>query len=161
MLEIDQNMQENDSSNFESIDQNNSKRIFELMANNQIVTSIDKYNVALILQRTNAMFCDGILKNISPENFLLAYSLSNSAYNEGLEDAAYMVALNQDRYLLFTLRYQKYGTQKIYDDKSDSFMWAPIDSTTTDIERAKHGVPNLQVLLAQTPMKTFESNQND
>ena len=121
MIEVDQKMRQEDTTDFELIDQKHRKRVFELLA----------------------------------ENFLLAYCLSNSAYNEGYKQAAYMVALNQDRYLLYTLGYQKYGTQKIYDEKSDSFLWAPIDSTTTDVERAKYGVPNKKVLLEQALMKNF------
>tara|TARA_R110000868_G_scaffold131361_4_gene341405 strand:+ start:4921 stop:5490 length:570 start_codon:yes stop_codon:yes gene_type:complete len=155
MIEVDQKMRQEDTTDFELIDQKHRKRVFELLAENQIKTPIDKYNAALILQHTNAIYCDNMLKSISPENFLLAYCLSNSAYNEGYKQAAYMVALNQDRYLLYTLGYQKYGTQKIYDEKSDSFLWAPIDSTTTDVERAKYGVPNKKVLLEQALMKNF------
>jgi len=55
--------------------------------------------------------------------------------------------------LFFTQGYQKYGTQKIYDEESDSFLWAPIDSTTTDEERIKYNVPPIKELLKQCKMK--------
>jgi hypothetical protein len=52
--------------------------------------------------------------------------LAKSAKESGLKNGAYMVAATFDRYLLYTEGYQKYGTQKIADEKTNNFVWAPI-----------------------------------
>jgi len=155
MLVADQEVRNDENANYEPTDLRHRRRIFELLADNKIVTNSDKFNAALILQHTGVIYCNDVLKSNSAENFLLAYSLSNSAYNSGFQKAANLVAANYDRYLLFTKGYQKYGTQKVYDEKSDSFLWAPIDSLTTDAERAKYSLPKIEELLKQAKMKKF------
>jgi len=155
MLVTDQKLRSDENADYEPTDLKHRTRIFELLADNKIITNTDKFNAALILQHTGVTYCNNILTSNSPENFLLAYSLANSAYNSGFQKAANLVAANYDRYLLFTKGYQKYGTQKVFDEKSDSFLWAPIDSLTTDAERAKYNVPNIEVLLKQAQMKKY------
>lgn len=153
MVEIDQKMRQNDNGNYEEKDKSHRKRVMELLVDGKIKTPTDKLNAALILQHTSVVYCNDELKSISPENYLLGYILSTSAYDAGEKKAASFVALTYDRYLLFTEGYQKYGTQKVYDEKSDSFLWAPIDSTTTDEERAKYNIAPLSELLKQCKIK--------
>ncbi len=155
MLAIDQKIRNDENANYEETDKKHRRRIFELLAENKIITNNDKFNSALILQHTGVIYCDNNLRSESSENYLLAYTLSNSAFQSGMQKAANLVAANYDRYLLFTEGYQKYGTQKVYDEETDSFLWAPIDSLTTDAERKKYNVSDLKTLLEQAKMKRF------
>jgi hypothetical protein len=153
MVEIDQKMRLNDEKNYEGKDREHRKKVMELLVNGKIITPTDKLNAALLLQHTSAIYCNNELKSHSPENFLLAYILSKSAYDTGEIKAASYVAITYDRYLFFTEGYQKYGTQKVYDEETDSFLWAPIDTTTTDEERVKYNVAPLSELLKQCGVK--------
>lgn len=153
MVKRDQEIREpNFDEPTEPIDQTHREKVFELLAKNEIKTNADKLNAALILQHTALTFCNGELKSINPENYLLAHKLSLEVFNNGGE-VGNMVAITLDRYLTFTQGYQKYGTQQLYDEGSDSMYWVPIDSTTTDKERATHQVEPLKQLLKQAPMK--------
>lgn len=61
-----------------------------------------------------------------------------------------MAALNYDRYLLYTKGYQKYGTQRVFDDEGNEFI-APIDTIlATDEERMKYNVESLLELKKNT-----------
>lgn len=142
----------------EDYDKKHREQIFQLLAENKIITAKDKYRAALILQHTAAKFCDGALTSISPENFLLAYKLSSTALSmlENEKDTATlrngyiqrMIALNYDRYLLYSFGFQKFGTQFVFDDKTNEMLLAPIDTTlSSDSERAKYYVEPLNILL--------------
>jgi len=55
---------------------------------------------------------------------------------------------------LFTCGYQKFGTQYVFDDKTDDMVLAPIDTTLcNDVERKKHNVEPLKLLLSKNKMK--------
>lgn len=153
-----------DTVNLENYDKVHRAQLFQLLAENKVVTSRDKIRAAWILQHTAAKFCDGELTSISPENFLLAYQLSSTALaeleieNDTLtiqkENIPRIVALNYDRYLLFTFGYQKFGTQFTFDDKTGEMLLAPIDTTlSNDEERKKHNVETLNVLLTNYKLK--------
>lgn len=157
MVIKDQEMRTSDNGEpLEPADQAHRLRVMELLANGQIKTAIDKFNAALILQHTALTFCNEKLVSISPENYYLAYELCKSAFESGYKEAGYLTAATYDRYMLYTQGYQKYGTQKIYDDKTDQMLWAPIDSSTTDEERQKYNVQPLTELLKENPMKPIE-----
>ena len=70
-----------DTVNLERYDKVHREKIFQLLANGEVKTPIDKIRAAWILQHTAAKICDGELTSISPENFLLAYQLSSSAWD--------------------------------------------------------------------------------
>lgn len=159
MVQIDQKMRKDDNENFEEKDKLHRKKVMELLVSGQIITPTDKLNAALLLQHTSAIYCNNELKSHSPENFLLGYILSKSAYDAGEKKAASFVAISYDRFLFFTQGYQKYGTQKIYDEETDSFIWAPIDPNTTDEERAKYNVEPLHELLKQCKVKSNKLSQ--
>ena len=150
MVEKDQAIRmSKDVTNLEEIDQLHRNRVFELLALDSIKTNEDKINAALILQHTALEYCGDKLKSISPENYLLAYQFSKSAFNNGHKKAANFVAVTYDRYLLYTKGYQKYGTQRVFEDKTGEEVWAPIDQSTSDQERALYNVPPLDSLLAK------------
>jgi hypothetical protein len=153
-----------DTVNLENYDKIHREKTFELLANNQVKTPMDKYRAALILQHTAAKICDGQLTSLSPENFLLAFHLSSSALNElkALNDSITikkeciprMVALNYDRFLLFSVGYQKYGTQFVFDDVTGDMLLAPINTTlTNDEDRKQYQVETLEQLLTKYKMK--------
>jgi hypothetical protein len=153
-----------DTVNLEAYDKKHREKIFELLAENKIITANDKYRAALILQHTVAKFCDGELTSISPENFLLAYKLSTTALSmlEKEKDTTTlskghiqrMIALNYDRYLLYSFGFQKFGTQFVFDDKTEEMLLAPIDTTlSSDAERAKYYVEPINLLLKKYKMK--------
>lgn len=156
-----------DTVNLEDYDKIHREQIFQLLAENRVLTSKDKVRAAWILQHTAAKFCEGELTSINPENFLLAYKLSSVALSQletekdtltiRQENIPRIVALNYDRYLLFTFGYQKFGTQFVFDDKTGEMLLAPIDTTlSNDEERKKHNVEPLKILLNKyktTPMK--------
>jgi hypothetical protein len=153
-----------DTVNLEEYDKKHREQIFQLLADNKIITARDKFRAALILQHTAAKFCDGELTSISPENFLLAYKLSTTALSmlENENDTLTlrkghtqrMIALNYDRYLLYSFGYQKFGTQFVFDDKTEEMVLAPIDTTlSSDAERAKYYVEPINTLLKKYRMK--------
>jgi hypothetical protein len=148
----------------ERYDQVHRNKIFEMLANKMVITPMDQYRAALILQHTAGKFCEGQLTSVSPENFLLAYHLSSSALAslEAQQDTLTinkhnfprMVALNYDRYLLYTNGYQKYGTQFVFDDQTGEMLLAPIDTTlATDKERQKYHVKPLKELMLEHKLK--------
>lgn len=145
--------QSNSNITLEEMDQVHRARVFELIARDSIKTNKDRLNAALILQHTAIEYCFNELKSISVENYLMAYYLSKAAFDNGETKAAQFVATTFDRYLLFTKGYQKYGTQRIFDDKSGEELWAPIDENTTDAERAKYNIPPLDSLRLQYKIK--------
>lgn len=156
-----------DTVNLEAYDKVHRETIFQLLAENKVVTGKDKMRAAWILQHTAAKICEGEVTSMSPENFLLAYKLSSMALSqleaEGdtstirKENISRVVALNYDRYLLFTKGYQKFGTQFVFDDKSGEMLLAPIDSSlSNDAERAKYYVDPLKILMQKYKMKPLQ-----
>jgi hypothetical protein len=157
-----------DTVNLEDYDKIHREHIFQLLAENRVLTTKDKIRAAWILQHTAAKICDGQLTGISPENFLLAYKLSSAVLSQlekekdtltiRQENIPRIVALNYDRYLLFTFGYQKFGTQFVFDDETGEMLLAPIDTTlSNDGERKKHNVEPLNVLLNKYKIKPMPS----
>lgn len=157
-----------DTVNLEYYDKIHREQIFQLLAENRVLTTKDKIRAAWILQHTAAKICDGQLTGISPENFLLAYKLSSAVLSRlekekdtltiRQENIPRIVALNYDRYLLFTFGYQKFGTQFVFDDKTGEMLLAPIDTTlSNDGERKKYNVEPLNVLLNKYKIKPMPS----
>lgn len=153
-----------DTVNLEAYDKVHREQIFTLLAQNKVITPLDKIRAAWILQHTAAKLCEGNLTSISPENFLLAYQLSSEALLQlraendtatiRKENIPRIIALNYDRYLLFMFGYQKFGTQFVFDDVTGEMLLAPIDSTlSTDEERKLHNVEAIAQLLQKYKMK--------
>lgn len=153
-----------DTVNLEAYDKKHREQIFQLLAENKLVTPKDKVRAAWILQHTAAKYCDGEITSLSPENFLLAYQLSSAALEQltvqndtatiRKENISRVIALNLDRYLLHSFGYQKFGTQFVFDDKTGEMLLAPIDtSLSSDEERAKFNVEPLDQLLSKYKMK--------
>nr|WP_315485416.1 hypothetical protein [uncultured Undibacterium sp.] len=132
------------------------REVLELLASGGVATPIDKFNAGLVLQHTGLNFCDGKLKSISPENYLLAHFLFKDALTGGVEFARTLVAASIDRYLSFTEGRQLYGTNRVIDQTTGKELLVPIDRTISDKERAKFGVPPLAELLEKWPEQKKE-----
>ncbi len=132
------------------------KLVLAELARNAVQTPEDKTNAALVLQHTGMTFCGDKLTSLSPDNYLLAHNLAAAAFEAGYDDARFLVAQTIDRYLSMTEGYQKYGTNRFINQETGAEEWAPIDRSTTDAERAKYGVPALEILLKQFPEQKKE-----
>ncbi|RPJ55387.1 MAG: hypothetical protein EHM12_12305 [Dehalococcoidia bacterium] len=122
------------------------ERVFSLLAEGKISTPEDMYYAALLLQHTPLTMCDGRMTSLSRENYLLANMLAKASAGAGYGPARRMVAMTIDRYLWYSGRPQKYGTNSRMDEKTGENTLEPLDSTTTDEERAKWDVEPLKVL---------------
>jgi hypothetical protein len=155
-----------DTVNLEAYDKKHREQIFQLLAENKIITPNDKVKAAWILQHTAAKYCEGEISSMSPENFLLAYKLSSSALEQlkrqndtatiRKQNVPRIIALNYDRYLLYTYGFQKFGTQFVFDDTTGEMLVAPVDTTlSTDEERKRFNVEPLNQLLEKYKMKSL------
>ncbi|MCE1228616.1 MAG: hypothetical protein LWX11_03900 [Firmicutes bacterium] len=126
------------------------KRVLSLLAEGKIQDAEAKECAALILQHSGLTFCEGALKAISVDNFLLAHLLAKGAVEQGRDSARWLAAASLDRYLVFSGKPQKYGTQTVLDPKSNKMVVPPIDPVTTDEERARWHVEPLAIFLKRT-----------
>ena len=131
------------------------KQVLELLAKGAAQTPEDKYNAALVLQHTPLTFCEGRIVAKSPYNFLLAHYLAKESYEAGYSGARELVAMSMDRYLTFTQGHQKYGTNRVFNEKTGKEELVPIDREIPDSERAEYGVPPLAELLKQYPEQKY------
>ncbi|MBN2088720.1 hypothetical protein JW964_03865 [candidate division KSB1 bacterium] len=132
-------------------DEERRRRVLELLAEGAVITPLDKFNAGLVLQHTGLRFCGDEMQSLSAENYLLAHFLFRQAMKGGVKDAAYMTAASIDRYLSYTQGFQKYGTNRVFDQSTGEEYLVPIDRGVTDEERAIYGVPALQELLKNWP----------
>jgi hypothetical protein len=143
--------QENPAKGITRKDRDRGKLVLELLAKGAARTPEDKFNAALVLQHTPLIFCGKQLVSVSPDNYLLAHYLFKGSFEAGYTPARIMVANSIDRYMSMTEGRQKYGTNRITNQKTGKDEWVPIDRATPDSERAKYGVPPLVELLKQFP----------
>lgn len=105
-LEIRELDAQTDTIRLEDYDKVHRNMVFEQLSQGLVITPRDKFKASWILQHTNVTSCEGELKSISPENFLLAYHLMIAAIRDTAKFhqkvPVKMAALNYDRYLLFT-----------------------------------------------------------
>ena len=132
-------------------DEERVKIVLSLIGQGALKTPEDKFNAALILDHTPFTFCEKKLVSKSPDNYLLAHHLFQSAYENGFKDARYLIAASIDRYLSMTEGYQKYGTNRIINQETGKEELVPIDRKTPDSERIKYGVLPLAELLKRYP----------
>lgn len=125
--------------------------VLSLLAKGEVRTAADRFHAGLVLQHTSLTYCDGRLISTSPDNYLLAHHLFAEALAQGHQDARYLVAASLDRYLSFTTGEQKYGTNRLINQKTGKEELVPVDRSTADSERAKYGVPPLAELLRRFP----------
>lgn len=132
-------------------DEDRIKLVLAMIGEGSLKGPEDQYDAALVLQHTGMDFCGKQLISKSPDNYLLAHHLFRSAFEGGYKDALYLIAASLDRYLTFSAGYQKYGTNRLFDQETGKEELVPIDRKTSDEERAKYGVPPLAELLKKYP----------
>jgi hypothetical protein len=140
----------------ERTDDERVKIVLELVAKGALKGPEDQFDAALVLQHTTLLTCGDRLVSRSVDNYLIAHYLFISSYEGGYKDALYLIAASLDRYLWLTDGYQKYGTQRAFNQVTGKDELVPIDRKTTDSERAKYGVPPLAELLKQYPEQAPE-----
>ena len=104
----------------------------------QITRATDLHYAALIFQHGDC-----------PEHYQLAADLTLRAYELGNENSAWLHTAATDRYLLKIGKVQRFGTQYVTNLRG-KFVMCPVDSATTDDERAEWGLPTLEKLKART-----------
>lgn len=132
------------------------KIVLEFIGKGELKGPEDKFDAALVLQHTSMDFCDKRLVSKSADNYLIAHYLFVSAYEGGIKEARYLIAASLDRYLSMTEGYQKYGTNREFNQETRKEELVPIDRNTPDSERAKYGVPPLAELLKQYPEQALK-----
>jgi hypothetical protein len=100
----------------------------------QIIRATQLYEAAIIFQNGDC-----------PAHFQLAADLALRAHKLGDPNAGWLYAIATDRYLLNTGVLQRYGTQYTVDLEGH-FALCPVDSATTDADRAQWGLPPLAEL---------------
>ena len=140
-------------------DEERVKIVLSLVAQGELKTAEDKFNAGLILDHTPFTYCEKRLVSKSPDNYLLAHHLFQSAFAGGYKDARYLITASIDRYLSMTEGYQKYGTNRIINQATGKEEWVPIDRKTPDSERAKYGVLPLAELLKRYPEQPQKNPQ--
>ncbi len=111
--------------------------VYQLMAQSLIVEPADLFKAAILLQDSGSSGCS--------ENSMLAYYCALESARKGHEEARRLSAECLDMYLIASGLPQKYGTQ-MYLDVSGKYLLYPLDSGTTDADRASWNVPSLDSL---------------
>lgn len=107
------------------------KRVQEIINEGLLTQPEDYYHAAFIFQHGK-----------TTEDFLKANEFAKKALDLGFEKAKWIYAASMDRYLINIGKLQKYGTQYIGNGMGESIL-SPIDSDTTDEERALYGIEPL------------------
>jgi hypothetical protein len=140
----------------ERSDDERAKIVLEYIGKGALKGPEDQFDAALVLQHTTFQMCGEKLVSRSVDNYLMAHYLFISAYEGGYKDALYLIAASMDRYLWMSEGYQKYGTQRAFNQVTEKEELVHIDRQTTDSERMKYGVPPLAELLKQYPEQAPE-----
>ncbi len=107
-------------------------RTRELYVAGALRTGADWWHAALILQHSS-----------EADDYLLAHEMSVAAVVRGEENARWLVAATEDRFLMRIGRKQRFGTQYEPGDDPGKYRLAPTDSQVTDELRAVLNAPSL------------------
>ncbi|MGH9765149.1 MAG: hypothetical protein ACREDR_13130 [Blastocatellia bacterium] len=105
-------------------------RAKELYFGNMLGTASDYYHIAMILQHAN-----------SPDDYMLAHELCVAAIIKGSEDAKWLAAASEDRFLMSLDRPQRFGTQYQSKGPSEDFRLYKMEPGVTDAVRGIMNVP--------------------
>ena len=95
-------------------------------------TGKDFYRAAMVLQHASR-----------PEDYLLAHEFCLAALAKGDQDARWLAAATEDRYLMNVGRPQRFGTQYRSDGPDRPVRLYEIGPGVTDALRREMGVPSL------------------
>ena len=107
-------------------------RTRELYASGGLRTGADWWHAALILQHSS-----------DADDYLLAHEMSVAAVAKGEENAKWLVAATEDRFLMKIGRKQRFGTQYEPAEEAGKYRLASTDSGVTDELRAVLNTPSL------------------
>ncbi len=107
-------------------------RTRELYVSGALHTGADWWHAALMLQHSS-----------ETDDYLLAHEMSVAAVVRGEENARWLVAATEDRFLMNIGRKQRFGTQYEPADQPGKYRLAPTDPGVTDELRAVLGTPSL------------------
>jgi hypothetical protein len=130
-----QELRQNDTIDYSvvaELDRQHREQVFEMISRGLVTEPPDLYHAAILLQHADPNTCR--------DCYLLAHHLARRAAELGHEPSKYMAAATLDRYLVFSGKPQKYGTQFNTDSLGNEYIF-PIDSLTSDSERAVWNVP--------------------
>jgi hypothetical protein len=107
-------------------------RARELYASGRLRTGADWWHAAMILQHSS-----------DADDYLLAHEMSVAAVVKGDENAKWLVAATEDRFLMRIGRKQRFGTQYEPADAPGRYRLASTDPAVTDELRAVLNAPPL------------------
>lgn len=113
-------------------------RVKELCQGQSLRTGADYYHAAVILQHSS-----------EPEDYLLAHELCIIAIIKGKEQAKWLAAASEDRYLMSIGRPQRFGTQYRLDKAGGDFLYEVAPGLSDEIRRA-FNCPSLSEAQAKT-----------
>lgn len=105
-------------------------RAKELYSSGMLQTGADYYHAAMILQHAE-----------SPDDYLLAHELCIAAVIKGEEEARWLAAASEDRFLMNIGRPQRFGTQYRTDGPNAEFRLYKVGPGVTNELRRAFDVP--------------------
>jgi hypothetical protein len=107
-------------------------RVKELYTQDKIKTGNDYFNAAMVLQHAP-----------KPEDYLLAHELCVVAISKGKQEARWLAAAAEDRFLMNLNRPQRFGTQYRSVGPDSPVKLYEVDPSVTDAHRREMSVPSL------------------
>jgi len=110
-------------------DEARQQRVLALLAEGQVTGAEAQECAAWILQHSGLKLCNGSYQAISLDNYLLAHLLARSAAEQGRKSARWLAAAALDRYLVYSGKPQKFGTQMVLDLKTEKMVIRNVSTT--------------------------------
>ncbi len=107
-------------------------RVKQMCQGQHLTTGMDHYHAAMILQHAH-----------EPDDYLLAHELCVVAISQGVEQAKWLAAASEDRYLMNMGRPQRFGTQYRADLRGKNWSLYSVDPEFSDGMRRAFNVPTL------------------
>ena len=107
-------------------------RVKQMCRSQRLSTGMDYYHAAMILQHAH-----------EPDDYLLAHELCIMAVGKGVEQARWLAAASEDRYLMNMGRPQRFGTQYRIDGTDGKWSLYDVGEGVTDGMRRDFNVPPL------------------
>ena len=107
-------------------------RVKQLYHGQKLQSGLDYYHAAMVLQHSS-----------TPEDFLLAHEFCIVAISKGVEQAKWLAAASEDRFLTSSGRLQRFGTQYRVEGPSGQWSLQAVSPEVEDSLRAALNVPPL------------------
>ena len=119
-----------------------SGEVMKMYADNELTNPLDAFHAAIILHH-------GIENEYAvAANDLCKYAVARLGDNhKDIRSARWLYAASYDRILVHDGKLQKFGTQFVKNKDGKFELATPIDSATTDEERAWYGIPAIEETL--------------